>query len=161
MRYKPLKLSGILFLFGLAGAQAQESANASGGDASGSGGSVSWSIGQVAYQTPKGTTGSITEGVQQPYEIFAVTGIEEAKHISLSVSVFPNPATDYLILTVDEFALSNLSCQLYDLNGRLLSSRKIKERRTSIAMESLGPATYFIKVVRDNRQIKTFKIIKN
>ncbi len=37
MRYKPLKLSGMLFLFGIVGAQ--ESANASGGDTSGSGGS--------------------------------------------------------------------------------------------------------------------------
>ncbi|MGI6479934.1 MAG: hypothetical protein ACOX0M_10915 [Salinivirgaceae bacterium] len=110
MRLKRLKLSAVLLLgLGLTGLQAQTSVNATGGDASGSGGSVSYSVGQVAYQTHTGTSGSVSEGVQQPFEISVVTGIEEAKGINLSVSAYPNPTTDYLTLEVEEFDLSNLS----------------------------------------------------
>lgn len=49
--------------------QAQETTLTAGGEATGSGGSVSYSIGQLFYMTKTGTTGSVSEGVQQPIEI--------------------------------------------------------------------------------------------
>jgi len=126
MRHKKLKLSALLLLgFGLTGLQAQESVNATGGDTSGSGGSASYSVGQVVYTTNTGTTGSVAQGVQQPYEISVVTAIEEAKGINLSVSAYPNPTTDFLTLCIDEFEISNLLYQLYDMSGKLLQSEKI------------------------------------
>lgn len=162
MRYKKLKLSAILLLgLGLTGLQAQESVNATGGDASGSGGSASYSVGQVVYTTNTGANGSVAQGVQQPFEIPVVTGLEEAKGINLSVSVYPNPTTDYLTLQVKEFDFSNLYFQLYDMNGKLLQSEKITSNQTSIVMSNLVPATYFVKVVQGNKEVKTFKIIKN
>ena len=39
--------------------------SASGGDATGSGGSVAYSVGQIVYTTPTGTTGSVAQGVEQ------------------------------------------------------------------------------------------------
>ena len=84
MRHKKFTLSAVLLLgLGLTGLQAQTSVNATGGDASGSGGSVSYSVGQVVYTTNTGTSGSVAQGVQQPYEISVVTAIEEAKGINL------------------------------------------------------------------------------
>lgn len=157
-----MKLSVLFFLlgFGLTGIQAQESINATGGNASGTGGSVSYSVGQVAYQTHTGANGSVAEGVQQPYEISVVTGIEEAKGINLSVTAYPNPTTDYLTLRIDEFDISNLSYQLYDMNGKLLQNEKITNNQTSIVMSNLVPATYLVNVTQSNKAIKTFKIIK-
>jgi hypothetical protein len=146
---------------GLTGLQAQECVNATGGNASGSGGSASYSVGQVVYTTHTGTSGSVAEGVQQPYEISVVTAIEEAKGINLSVSAYPNPTTDYLTLEVKEFDLSNLSFQLYDMNGKLLLNEKITGNQTSIVMSNLVPATYFVKVIQGSKEVKTFKIIKN
>ena len=166
MRHKRLKLSAVLLLgLGLTGLQAQESVNITGGDASGSGFSASYSVGQVAYQTHTGTSGSVSEGVQQPYEISVVTGIEESKGINLSVSAYPNPTTDYLTLTINDnvktrHALSLLSYQLYDMSGKLLQSKKITGNQTSIVMSNLVPATYFVKVIQSNKEVKTFKIIK-
>ena len=64
MRHKRLKLSAVLLSGpGLTRLQAQESVNATSGNASGSGGSVSYSVGQVAYQTNTGTSNSVAEGV--------------------------------------------------------------------------------------------------
>ena len=162
MRHKKLKLSAVLLLgLGLTGLQAQTSINATGGNASGSGGSASYSVGQVVYTTNTGTNGSVAQGVQQPFEISVVTAIEEAKGINLSVSAYPNPTTDYLTLEVKEYELSNLHFQLYDMSGKLLQNEKITGNQTSIVMSNLVPATYFVKVIQGNKEVKTFKIIKN
>ena len=150
---------------------AQESLNASGGNATGSGGSASYSVGQLLYQTHTGTNGSVAEGVQQPYEISTVVGIEETA-INLSLTAYPNPTADYLTLSLNEFEISNLSYQLYDVQGRLLQSKKITDNQTRIVMSNLVPSTYFIKVyavgrndrtgvIQGNKEVKTFKIIKN
>jgi hypothetical protein len=162
MRHKRLKLSAVLLLgLGLTGLQAQTSVNATDGDVSGSGGSVSYSVGQVVYTTHTGTSGSVAEGVQQPYEISVVTGLEEAQSINLSVTAYPNPTTDYLTLEVKDVELLNLHFQLYDMNGKLLQNEKITGNQTNIVMSNLLPATYFVKVIQGNKEVKTFKIIKN
>ena len=162
MRHKKLKLSAVLLLgLGLTGLQAQESINTTGGDASGSGGSANYSVGQVVYTTNTGASGSVAQGVQQAFEISVVTGLEQAKGINLSVSAYPNPTTDYLTLSIDDFEISNLSYQLYDMNGKLLQNAKITGNQTSIVMSNLVPANYFVKVIQGNKKVKTFKIIKN
>ena len=73
MRKFLLSVTIVLFTTGLTVATAQESVSASGGEASGSGGSVSYSVGQLFYRIHTGTTGSVAEGVQQPYEISVIT----------------------------------------------------------------------------------------
>jgi len=162
LKHKRLKLSALLLLgLGLTGLQAQESVNATGGDALGSGGSASYSVGQVVYTTNTGTNGSVAQGVQQAFEISVVTGLEEAKGINLSVSAYPNPTTDYLTLEVKDVELLNLHFQMYDMNGKLLQNEKITGNQTSIVMSNLLPATYFVKVIQGNKEVKTFKIIKN
>jgi len=165
MKYKKLKFSALLLLgLGLTGLQAQESVNATGGNASGSGGTVSYSVGQVVYTTNIGTNGSVAQGVQQPYEISVVTGLEEAKGINLTVSAYPNPTTDYLTLEVDAsttLSIQSMAYQLYDMQGKLLQNEKITSNQASIVMSNLVPATYFVKVIQSNKELKTFKIIKN
>lgn len=140
---------------------AQESINGTGGSASGSGGSATYSVGQLVYQTYTGTGGSVAEGIQQPYEISVITAIEEAKGISLSVRAYPNPATDYLTLSIGEFDTSDLWYHLYDMRGKRLQKEKITGNQTIITMSNLVPATYFVIVIQGNREVKTLKIIKN
>ncbi len=161
IQHKKLKLSaGLLFVLGLTGILAQESVNTSGGDTSGSGGSVSYSVGEVLYQTTSGTNGSVAEGVQLPYEISAVTAIEEAKGTGLSVSAYPNPATDHLTLEIHALNTDNLSYQLYDIQGKLLQNEKINRNQVNISMGHLIPATYFVSVTHGSQRVKLFKIIK-
>ena len=163
MKHKRLKLSALLFLgLGLTGLQAQTSVNATGGNASGSGGSASYSVGQLANTTNTGTNGPVSEGVQQPFEISVVTGIEEAKDIFLNVSAYPNPTTDYLELKVENLQLSELSYKLYDISGKVYQNKEIGNSITKIEMQNLPQGIYFIKVIdTKNKEFKTFKIIKN
>ena len=158
MQYKHLKISVLLAMLLVSfGLQAQVSMNAAGGDAMGDGGSVSYSLGQVAFSANVGTNGFVTQGVQQPYEISVLSVAEQAENISLSV--YPNPSTDYLYLTTSD-EISNLSYQLFDMNGKLLKSEKIIGNQTIIDMQDLVSATYFVKVNQGNKTVKSFKIIK-
>jgi len=161
MRHKKVKFSVVLLLgLGLTGLHAQEAIPATGGNASGTGGSGSYTVGQVVYTTNSGVTGSVAQGVQQPYEISLVTGFKNAIGITLSLSVFPNPAADFVKLKVENYTSENLSFQLIDANGRNLESRKLEGIETAVKLNNLIPATYFLKVLDDNKEIKTFKIIK-
>lgn len=157
-----IKLSVILFLgIGLTGGYAQKTMLASGGNLSGTDGSVSYSVGQVVYTTSSGTNGSVAQGVQQPYEISIVSGIAEAKAVSLLCSVYPNPTIDHVKLKVDDYKIENLNYQLYDISAKLIESKKVSAAETIISMGNLVPATYFIKVIQNNKEVKIFKIIKN
>ncbi len=164
MRCKRLNICAILmFGLGITGLQAQESINASGGNASGSGGTATYSVGQVVYTTNTGTNGSVAQGVQQPFEISVVTFIEEAKDIKLSFSAYPNPAMDFLTLEVNAsttLSIQSMMYQLFDIEGKLLQYEKITGTQTRIEMSSLVPATYFVRITQDNKVLKTFKVIK-
>ena len=149
----------LLVGFGITTVQAQQATGATGGNASGSGGTVSYSVGQIVYTTNTGSDGSVAEGVQQAYEIFSVGIIDTELNISLQV--YPNPTTDFLTLNVGKAAISNLNFQLYDITGKLIENKKITSTTETIRMENLPSATYFLKVVNNNKEVKTFKIIKN
>jgi hypothetical protein len=133
--------------------------SASGGDATGSGGSVAYSIGQIVYTTSTGTTGSVAQGVEQAYEIYSVSIKETSLNISLSI--FPNPTSDFLTLKVEDYNNEALSYNLIDEQGKLILSEQITNQNTQLAMSTLARGSYFINIVQTNKQIQTFKIIKN
>ena len=151
----------IIFCFSITTAKAQQSTNSAGGNASGTGGSVSYSIGQMNYTTNTGTSGSVCQGVQIPYEIYAVTSVDDAKDLNINLSAFPNPTFDNLTLKIEGTAAKNLCYLLFDMNGKLLANQKLVEAETKIAMNNYAAATYFIKIIENNNTLKTFKIIKN
>ena len=140
-------------------AQAQESTNASGGDATGTGGTASYSVGQVVYTTNTGSTGSVAQGVQHAYEIFTV-GIKETE-LNILLIAFPNPTTENLTLQISDYINEKLSYQLFDMQGKQLSNGQIVAQQTQINMNSLPTATYFVNVVnQENKKVQSFKIIK-
>jgi hypothetical protein len=147
-------------LFTAMNTSAQEAVVASGGDASGTGGSVSYTVGQVAYTTTSGTNGSVATGVQQPYEISVPTALDNTEDILLKFTAYPNPASDILKLKTGERDFNNLTYKLFDMNGKLIKAGQLTGPETSVNMQSLAPSVYFIKVIQNDKEIKTFKIIK-
>jgi hypothetical protein len=150
----------VLHLLWSAEAQAQESANSSGGDASGNSGTVAYSIGQVVFTSIDGSSGNESQGVQQAYKITNI-GIEETQ-LNISISAFPNPTTETLTLEISNFNNEPLSYQLCDMNGKKLIQENIVEKQTHIDMCDIASATYFVYIVNaTSKRIQTFKIIKN
>ncbi|MEI6754788.1 MAG: T9SS type A sorting domain-containing protein [Paludibacter sp.] len=161
MKNKRLNLcSLLLFGFCLNLLYAQQAIPTSGGYASGNGSSVSYSVGQIVYTTNVGANGTISQGVQQPYEISITTGTDK-KDINLFYSVYPNPTIDYLTLKVADLEPLNYAYKLFDRTGRIFKSEKITTVTTSISMDGLMPNTYILKISVKNKEVKSFKIIKN
>jgi hypothetical protein len=153
----------LIFCLEFSTLHAQDAITITGGNASGSGGSASYSIGQVVYTTNSGANGSVAQGVQQAYEIFVVSGLEDAIGIQLNLSAYPNPTSDVLYLKVDPSPnrkFQSMSYQLFDLNGKLLQKEKLVSNETGIDLKYLVAATYLLRVTDKNQEVKTFKIIK-
>lgn len=148
-----------LFLIG-SRASAQSATVAAGGECTGTGGTVSYSVGQIDYITAEGSGGRMTEGVQQPYEIYTIVGVGEVQ-IELEMAVFPNPARDLLNLQIENFNGGNMSFKLYDKVGNLVVDQKIIGKQTQIDLSGLALATYLLQVYDQGKELKTFKIIKN
>ena len=149
----------ILFSFFCCNIFAQQATTASGGNASGSGGSVSYSVGQIVYTTNSGTNGSSAQGVQQPYEISVVAGFTEAG-VDLNFSAYPNPTNGSFTLKVEKCD-NQMIYQLFDISGKLLDGKQITEKNTFISMQNYAKSIYFLKVIQNDKEIKTFKIILN
>jgi hypothetical protein len=136
----------------------QENIPASGGEATGSGGSSSYSVGQLVYTTNTGS-GTVTQGVQQSVELFTLSN-PELTTVNLTAVTYPNPTSDYMVLTISDANLTDLSYVLYDIHGRTVSLGQATQSNTQIDMQSLATGTYVLKVNQNNQELKTFKIIK-
>ena len=156
-------LLGFCFLLCAAGSlSAQEGFVACGGDDFGPGGSVSFSSGQVDDFTTTQSGTHIAEGLQHAYETLIIESVEETTTYSnVNFEVYPNPATDFVILSAQSDNVQNMTSALYDLNGKLIEKHKTNGTEIRISLKDLANAVYFIKVFNNNNEVKTFKIIKN
>ena len=154
---------GFVLLFCVFGpfkvAFSQEAIIPSGSNATGTGGTVSYSVGQVVYTTNTSTSGTVNQGVQQPYEIFPVSINEE--ETNMAILIFPNPTANNLTLSIEELGKEELTVQLLDNSGKLISAQKLVGKQTQINTTDLAVATYFVSVLQHDRILKKFQIIKN
>jgi hypothetical protein len=156
------KILSIFFLLGFCVAivQGQQTIPAAGGNASGSGGSVSYTVGQTLCSTISGSNGTVVQGVQQPFEISVVTAIRNTEDISLKCLVYPNPTGGITKLVFESPDFDNLRYRLFDINGVLLQDKAVEKREEEISLENLSSSVYFLKVLKDNLEVKVFKIVK-
>ena len=143
------------------GAFAQSAVTASGGEASGNSGNLSYSIGQTFCSANAGTSGQINEGVQQPYEIYDVTDVQSAISEVISLSAFPNPTSDFLTLRIESDDIEGFDCAMYDISGKEILQKRIISSETSLNVQQLPSATYFVRVTKEKKELKSFKIVKN
>jgi len=119
---------------------------------------LSWTIGEIVIETLTGTSNILTQGFHQT-KLIAVA-IDELPYLGFEIKAFPNPTQDYLILKVSKDKLNSMQYKLYDMQGKLLQNKLIKESETEIYFKDLAPSSYLIKVIEMNKEIKTFIIVK-
>ena len=140
------------FVFG------QESVNTSGGDISSSTGAVSYSVGQSIYGIVNGTGGSMTQGVQQPYKV-VVSNVGDVG-VEINLSILPNPTSDFLHLTFEEYINYKASFQLIEGRGNIIQKALVQNMVTSLDLSALASGIYYLQVATESEIIKSFKIIK-
>lgn len=164
MHSKPTTMKKRLFIFVILNLLfcslfAQESTLSAGGDTITPSGSVSYSVGQLATKTEKSIDNTVYQGVQTPYEISIITGAEEVQ-VDISVSVYPNPMTDVIQLTINEANFENYSCQVYNVQSKKIYAHEVDASVTKIDLSAFPPSTYYLKVMQNEQVAKTYKLIK-
>ncbi len=139
---------------------AQHTIAASGGDASGTGGSVSFTVGQVVYTTNSDASGTESQGVQQPFEIYQTVGIDDGSP-EFICSLYPNPTSDFIVLEIPDYSNAEMFYFLYDDAGKLVRSGQVSGTATEIRMNQLSLGSYLLSVMNQQQVLKSFTIIKN
>ena len=148
----------ILLLFSIFTLKAQSGVFTAGGDANGDG-TISYTIGSVFYHSNNETNGSVSEGVQHPFEIYVVTEIRSESY-DIDVYAYPNPTVDVLKISANVEEFETLTLVLYDIEGRVLKEQKIEVSESEIDLSDLPASTYLMKILSKEKEIKVIKIIK-
>jgi hypothetical protein len=73
-------------------------------------------------------------------------------------SIYPNPTANWLNIAGN--SLINSKAEVYDLNGRLVISKKIKSNITILNVETLSPGVYVMKMTNEQNATTTKRFIK-
>ncbi len=78
----------------------------------------------------------------------------------IEITVYPNPATNYLEIKVQSTNLSNYETMLCDLTGKTLKHIVINNEITRMDISNIAVGFYFLKIQDGIQNLRTIKIIK-
>ena len=125
--------------------------------------SVSWTLGELAIETLEddGNTLILTQGFQQGY--FEITSIGEPLSDNFNLKVYPNPATEYVLVDLQSDEINDAIVELYDLNGKMVYNDKfdVIEGPNKVDLTGLNSSQYILRITDSTGKVlQTFKLIK-
>ena len=122
-------------------------------------GTLSWTLGEIVTETGFRTEGEsiLTQGFQQGN--LTATAIKEAANNGFTISVLPNPTSDYINLVTENF--KGLDYQIFDINSKLMAREKLLGSTTKINLTAYQPGSYILRISHLNQELKSYQIIKN
>jgi len=126
--------------------------------------SLSYTVGEAATATLTGSSNIITQGFQQPNDVY--TGLQSFVTSSLNAQVYPNPASNEINLVITSPVADNYTVQLVDLLGRVLELPRTTEILNGQShyvfnIQQLPPSVYFITLhANSNDIVHSFKFEK-
>lgn len=91
--------------------------------------------------------------------VVIASGVNELKNNYKDVSVYPNPASNYII--VNGLKPGNTEIQIRNINGELVMKNVLKEQKTRIETNVLPSGLYFYELTENNKSVKTGKLLIN
>lgn len=134
-------------------------ANAGGGGSSATH-QVVWTIGEPMIATYSNASNQLTQGFHQTN--LMITSVEEIEP-AFSVSVFPNPTTAILSLSLGGEYANDLKWSLVDVAGRERKTGQINSAAANyqLDVQELEQGIYFLQLsTTENQILNTYKIQK-
>ena len=131
---------------------------------SSSGGTVSWTLGEVVTETATASGNILTQGFQQP-KLMISTNVSNPEPL-LSVTPYPNPVLDKLILDFSNSTSGNYTLEIFDMQGKKLSNENFSFLSSSVKQHTLSFSNYangfyVLTVINSDKNFKkSFKINK-
>jgi hypothetical protein len=121
--------------------------------------SLSWTIGECIPETFSNSTNKLTQGFQQG--IYDINTVVDNTENRIKITVFPNPATDFVNLEMQVQNKTGYFYQLFDSNGKCLKNEKITSVKSQIDLIGFARTSYILNVyASDQKILKSFKILK-
>lgn len=150
----------IILLFTSFCSNAQSSLNAGGTSKKVTGVNYTYSLGQPFGAKVFLGERIISEGVQQPIEVFrVVSGLIDLS--LLKFDVFPNPTDEFLNVQLDHPEFKGLNIKMVDLNGKELMNHAVTQEAFLLDVKKFPSAIYFLELYKFDVLIGSYKIIKN
>lgn len=122
--------------------------------------SISVTPGQTTTYTVTASNACGTATATIVQNVSPCTGIEEAYDAG-SISIYPNPANDYVNISLPASLTSaNTSIEVTDALGKLVMKENIHTDVSSLRITKLEDGVYFFKVITNDQTLKVGKIIK-
>lgn len=137
---------------------AQEVITTSGGYGETTGARVTWTIGEPVTETVTGTNSILNQGFNQGD--LTITIIKNPFQSGLGLLIYPNPAVNELMISIEESEIENLRYILFDMGGKILFENKIPGSVTHVSVNKLVPSTYILKIYQSKKEIGVYKIVK-
>ncbi len=120
---------------------------------------LSWTIGEPVIETISNATNQLTQGIQQGF--WDITTVVDNTENRIKITLYPNPATDYVNLEMPFQENQIITYQLYDLYGKCLQNQKITAPITKINLNTYPVTVYILNVLSpDKKLMKSFKLLK-
>ena len=121
--------------------------------------SLSWTLGQIASETRSHHGGTLAEGFQQPF--LSVIAVREAQ-LPLTMSLYPNPARQNLLVTVHG-AKDDVTLILYNMLGAPVARQVLLNGDSMLRMPvaELADGLYLLAAFSQRgERLAVYKIIK-
>lgn len=119
-----------------------------------SGGAIAYTVGEMVVETGETSGGVLTQGFHQSF--ITITAIDELP-ASLALKLYPNPATDFIIIESDELnRFDNMT--MYDMAGQLVwqaRGNSAVDNRLTVNMANRAAGNYIIKL-NDSKAQQSF-----
>ena len=117
---------------------------------------LSSTVGEPVTATVSNVNYTLTQGFHQGE--FTITQVAEIPNDGISISLFPNPATDYVSIISNK---NNLIYELLDGNSKVMERGIIENEKVTISLKNHANSTYYIRISSENNSYyKSYKLIK-
>ena len=82
-----------------------------------------------------------------------LNAIQETAENGVSITLYPNPALDYLNISITGYLCSGTVAYVYDAGGCLVSMVPIDDSTTTISIEGFSPGIYFLHMTCERQAI--------
>jgi len=101
----------------------------------------------------------VTIGDSTYYYYHTALGVIEKTVPSESITVYPNPSSTSITISIPTTPTKNTFLTIFNINGQQLMSRRMMEQKTVVDVTGLSQGVYFVKV-RDDRTVMVGKFVK-
>lgn len=119
-----------------------------------------WRYVKDNYQTG-GEDLAMIDYISLPAAVKEPTAIENVMGDGISISCYPNPASDYVVVSGEQLAsLQQGRVDLFNISGQRLRSVAVTDSQTTVDVRDLAAGAYLLMIWNGEQRVKAVKILK-